>query len=355
MTYTPLPIDTRTAEELVSGVVDLAAAVTAPGLGRAERLSRTTQAAHAAGDLRAMMPTLAPYLAEIPNNDDGHPRHSRIRDHMLVNDIVAKSSPEALAARERLDQDAQQRTISRQLRAWADLGPILDATPTVASVGPQPQAARFLELVAHQPTEKLGPATEVPDVWSYTPETPAPTDPRDVPFGLFEIEGTRKPWLVAKLGLNASRQVIDWPAGAFDAEAALTYFVGIDLETQILNELATGAPTAVSFEAAEIAVGTAWVTGADLILCHGADRPKIVRSYADEGIDPTDRPTILATGGATPGTALVIAAGAVWVEASDIDFMAADEPKIFGKSIAAFRYGRGHLRKAGAIQKVTVA
>ncbi|MGD8214616.1 hypothetical protein [Aestuariimicrobium sp. Y1814] len=337
-------IDTRTADDLASSLPDLAATVTAPGLGRAERVSRAGKAAEAAHDIRAILPTLAPYASR---------QHSRIADLVTCNNpIIGDGDP--LAARERLDQDAQHRSLAVQLRAWPNLDPFTDATAGPVRLSPYPVATPFLDTYATPKTEELGVAQMVPDAWEL------PEAVIDAPMGdehhaeRLTVTGTRQPWHTSSILLSASSQQFDNTATAFDAEAAMATVASIGLERQLLADLATDAPTAATFAAAEEGAGI-WPAGADLIVCHPKDKPKIVRSYAAEGIDPADRPSILATGGATRGIALVMATGAVWAEASGTEFMSVDEPSTFGKTIAAYRYGRAHLRMAGAVQLVHVA
>ncbi|OYO01221.1 hypothetical protein [Enemella evansiae] len=329
-----------TAADLVSAAADLAAAVTAPGIDRPERISRAQLASEAAAALPLLAAQLDPYAAgQFSHGADliAAARHdSRARD----------------AAADRLAQYAQSRQLQRLLRtaAWADL-------PGLQPIGVTPNAlpdpARFLARVGipatlDNPREYLPtPLAELPDA---VLDPPTGTELHQVSLNL---DGEPVGFHTAALLVNEAAQ-LDWiPAEANRLEAIFRARVNSTLETAILADLAAGAPTAATLADAEAAVGSVWDIP-DLIVCHPADRPSLVRAYAAERIDPADRPELLPSAGVPAGTAYVLASPGVVVEVSEPHNIVATEPRQLGNAIAYLRYGRGRVRMPGVVHAVTV-
>jgi hypothetical protein len=132
-------------------------------------------------------------------------------------------------------------------------------------------------------------------------------------------------------------------------ENMLQMSVDAGLEEVIITDLTAGAPTAANVSAALAAV--TWPTGADLVLVAAADAPGVNEDFAAAGQWPTPV-RVLATAGATPGTAVVLASGGVIVEASDVEWLTAVKPSLVGQDVAALRYGLGRPRMAGSVVTV---
>lgn len=336
-------VDDRTADDILSGVRDLAAACAEPGLGRSERLARLSMAGERAAHLATVAQLLDPYADR---------QHSRLWDAINAAGPAHRRDVDAAG---RLDQARAADGLRAGMQRAVDLGAGLGRP--VAGPPLQPIVARWLAGYA-APAGELGPAASVPGVLDALPAATINAAKLSALPGvqLSLADGASLPWTTSTIHLNRSRQSIDWtPQQLAEFESILEAAVDVGLERQLLVDVTAAAPTAASFEAAEIAVGAAWPAGADLILVHGADRPKVVREYAAAQLHAEDRPVVLATGGVTAGTAVVLAAGAVLLEASSTDWMAADEPALLGQAATVLRYGRARLRVAGAVQLVEVA
>ena len=121
-------VDPLASDDLISGAQDQAASLLDPRIGRAERLSRAEIASRRLRDVRAIVEAVNPYA--------GTGQHAKLADALA---IAGKREWQAVVgdvsdAVERYNQSRQYDRLRTQTRAWADLGPLLDATPTVASV-----------------------------------------------------------------------------------------------------------------------------------------------------------------------------------------------------------------------------
>lgn len=341
-------VDRVTARELLSAARDLASAVTEPGIGRSERLSRASLAAERVTGLPHLAGALDPYAAG---------RHSRLLDLLHeANSIEARALPGTRAeAVERLDLARQSTELRQQMRALEI--PQLHSAPVATHAMPATlSGARWLDTYALPATGELGPSSILPEPWSNLPDavigaqTPIPDTLGPL------LGGTPSPWTVSKWGFTASLQLLDWTVDeAAEVERMTAMVVDRGLERELLRQVTAGAPVAASLQAAEVAVGQVWTPGADVILCAGTDRPKLVREYAADGIDPADRPALIPTAGATEGTAVMMATAAVYAEASGLLWMVADRPKDMSRDMVAYRYGKARRRLNGAVQLVTVA
>lgn len=329
------------ATDLVSGSADLAAAVTAPGIGRPERISRARMATDAAAALPLLAAQLDPYAS-------GEYSHGH--------DLIAASKPHDSRARDaaadRLAQYAQSRQLLAQVRAatWADLS---GAQQTGVTANALPDPARFLAQVG------VRAAFDQAKDYLSAPLGGLPEAVLDPPRGTeldqvsISLDGEATGFHTAALLVNESAQ-LDWiPAEANRLEQLFRSRVNVRLETAILADLAAGAPAAATLADAEAAIGALWDIP-DLIVCHPADRPSLVRAYAAERIEPADRPALLPSAGAPAGTAYVLASTGVVVEVSEPLDMVATEPRQLGNAIAYLRYGRGRVRLPGVVQAVTV-
>ncbi len=338
-------VDERTAEQLIDAVVGHAARTSTPRLSTAERLARAAAAGDAARDLEDVAATLDPYRGRT---------HNRIRDLL----VAARSHGIPGDVEDAVERLALARQAEIMRRAWADLtGVTPTATPAGAPTTTINPATWLNSVYVTRVSGALGKGRMVANGWSDVPE--AHLDPEmgeDVSAGTQAVmDGDEVPWHVAAIAFNVSRQRIDWALDdGIEVEHLMATSVDTRLEGALLADLAAVAPAAASFEAAEAAVGAAWAPGADLIVCAGVDRPAVVRAYALEQLDAADRPTVLSTAGAVPGTALVMASAAVRAEAYALEWLAAVEPRVLGKSVAALRYALAHPRIPGAVQAVTL-
>lgn len=339
-------VATDAADELIAHAREWAARSVVPGIARGERLARAGAARDAAADLDDMLRLLDVY---------GAGQHSRLRDVATVLNPRSTTTDRDEAAT-RLDLHQQRQTLVRQ---WADVREALGAADPVPAA-PLPNPCAWLNNAAYvaRPTAPVGRGRLMSTAWANLPaafvDSPPGTDVSATSQAI--LAGDVRPWRSAGLAINASMQELAWSIddGA-EVEALIEAAVDLALERALLDDVAADAPTAASFAAAEESVGAAWTAGADLIVCAGQDRPKIIRAYAAEGIQPADRPTILATGGATAGTAVVMASGAVRAEATDRDELGVDEPGIMGRGLAVLRLGLAAVRVPGAVQLVEVA
>lgn len=340
------PVDERTAVDLANMVGDLAASVTQPGIGRAERGARAERAVDHARALVDLVPILDPYL-------DG--KHNRLADLQTIASraqLGEQTADDDVADRlQRAEQFDRVRDYAT--RATADLSALRPGH--VAPTRELPSCARFLAAYA-LPAAGLGPVDAIPTWGTGIPDaTLNPSFNNPIEGATLDLTGDPLPWVLVGFGANVSRQRIDWAADK-GAEAERIYRAAVDkgLERALLDNLAANAPTAASFEAAEIAAG-ATDYAADLVVVHPSDAPKVRRAYATafDGSD-TLPPTILPTAGARTGTALVLAAPAVYLAASRVEWAATDRPREFGQDVVALRWGRAQVRIPGAVQKVAV-
>jgi hypothetical protein len=283
-------------------------------------------------------------------------------DHVAIADPTVPTE-ERDAAAARLQTDRQFRLLTRALSV-ADLTGAKSFPAAANAAQLRPSLAAWLNSpYVTQPSEDAAKALfrgrHISDAWTALPvaflDPAAGDDVRTATTTVFA--GTDVPWHLSALAVDMSRPRRDWSTDeGKETENALAASVDVTLEKAMLADLAAAAPAAVStFSAAEQAVGTAWTTGADLILCSGADAPKIRRQYAAEDLFEDDRPVIMPTAGATTGTALVLASTALVAEASAPDWWMVDVPNILGNQVSVNRYGLAKSRVAGAVQKVTVA
>lgn len=358
--------DLEAAGQLLSAVRDLSASVGEAGIGRAERITRSRRAAEALRDVPAVLDGMDPYR-------DG--RHSRLTDavQVAVGPILRNEdgvqgregedrarSDAGMAAAERLMVARDLADVRAQVRA-AGVGFKALGESVVAPVSEEsPGLSAWLDGFAAPPVGSQVAKVVVPMSWSGLPAgtiNPGPSNPAGAGTGVETLAGDEQSYTSAGWSVSRSAQVANWVLGA---QAELDRYgssvVSIALEAELIRQLADGAPTAADLEAAEVACGAAWPTGANLILCHAADRPKIIRKYAAAQLGPADRPLVLATGGVRePGTAYVIAMGGVWLEASPVEVMSEIDPGHLGVQIGWLRYGVVSRRAAGVAQKVEVA
>ncbi|QCV95727.1 hypothetical protein [Acidipropionibacterium acidipropionici] len=354
------------AGQLLSAVRDLAASVGEPGIGRAERVTRSRRAAEAARDVPVALGKLDPYA-------DG--RHNRVSDMMLVaagpvvrNDAgvvgreggAAAESSAGRAAADRLMAARELAGVRAQTRAagigFANLGESLVSPVSTETPG----LAAWLEQFAVPAEGSVAMKKVTPLHWDKIPAgtvDPGLSNPAGGGTQVTRLLGDERRYTMGSWATSRSTQAKDWAPGA---EAELDRFgdavASVCLEAELIRQLADGAPAASDFAAAEVAAGAAWPTGADLVLCNAADRPKIVRAYAAEQLAPEDRPQVLATGGVREaGMAYVLAMGGVWLEAAPTEVFSALDPENNAVELGWLRYGLVAARAAGVMQKVEVA
>ncbi|VEI03919.1 Uncharacterised protein [Acidipropionibacterium jensenii] len=357
------------AEQLLSAVRDLAASTGEAGISRAERVTRSRRAAEALRDVPQVLNGLDPYA-------DG--QHSRVRDLVLTAegpvafnpdgpgvDHQGRNMPQAFggeaavrAAQDRLRVASQLADVRARAAGlgFADVGEVFVAPPAAELPG----LAAWLDGYAQPVTASSAAKLMTPVAWDAFPAgviNPGTSNPADAGTDLSQLEGDEKRYTLAGWSTSRSAQVVNWGVNALaELDRLGTAVADVALEAELIRQLADGAPAAANLEAAEVACGQAWPSGADLILCHAADRPKIVRSYAAAQLGPADRPLVLATGGVRePGTAYVVAMGGVWLEASPIEAFSMIDPKVLGTQLGWLRYGQVTRRAAGVVQKVEVA
>lgn len=346
----PIPgadrVDVNTVADLFSGVVDSAAAVTERGIGRRERLSRARLAAEHERNVAGVVEGMNPYR-------DG--QFARIAD-MLA--IAGRSHWRPAAgslddAAERLALADQYEATRNQLRAMPNLAGLFTHPTSTAGPTPIPSTTPWLDNFA-SPASHIGPPTLMPEPWSAIPQAAIDEDPQ-APGEPLATEGDPLGWHTSRWMINEAAQVVDWTVqGAADLERVVALIVNQGLERVLMADLIAGAPTQAGFEEAESAVGDVWPAGPDLILCSGHDLPRVRREYAGQHLDPSERPRIVATAGATTGTAVVLARGGVLLEATELRWMIVVEPKVLGREVMAYRYGRARRRITGAVQLVPV-
>ncbi|GAB3623836.1 hypothetical protein GCM10027418_19200 [Mariniluteicoccus endophyticus] len=338
-TVTSDSVDAASARELTSGARALAESVTAPGIGRPERTNRAIQAAEAVAALEQIAASTDPYA-------DGQHAYG----HDLITAAGSHASRDRDAAADRLARYRQHRELVANLRAaaWADLS---GAIGTGVTPGRVPARAQFLARYA---VKEMTARDMVPHTGTLPDAVLDPPRGTELQSVAVTVDGDTSGWHTAALLVNEAAQLDYAPGIASHLEALFRAQVDVKLETAILADIADGAPTAPDFAAAEAAAGGAWGVP-DLIVCDPEDRPKIVRAYAADNVAAGDRPEILPTAGCPAGTAYVIAAGAVLVQATEPFDLVATEPDRLGKLIAFLRYGRGRNLVAGAVQVVTVS
>lgn len=334
-----------TVRDLLTGVADIAASVAADGLGRTERLARASRAAEHLRNVGPALAALNPYATG---------------GRCLLSDLLGLAGQphwQAVAgdlddAAERVSLDAMHRGATRQVRALhVDLSMARDVIGPPATVSPTPLA----DELATPTTEPLGRPTIVATPWTALPAAAIDTDPIPDVSPVIGAQTVPLTWTTSRWGFSDSAEFADWTVGAAEEVERLTKLVvNVGLERELFLALTIDAPTAADYLAAEVAVGTVWPAGADIILAHAADVPRIRRTYAAANLAAEDRPWIVATAGAAAGTALFMATGAVTIETSTLDWMIADRPRDLGRDIVAYRYGRARCRVAGAVQLAPV-
>ncbi|QCV88446.1 hypothetical protein FEZ32_08825 [Acidipropionibacterium jensenii] len=358
------------AEQLFTAVRDLAASVGEEGISRAERVTRSRRAAEALRDVPQVVAGLDPYA-------DGE--HSRVLDLVLSAegplvhgidggvDHVGSNMPRAFggeaavrAAGGRLRVSSQLADVRAQARAAglgvASVGEVFVTPPAVELPG----LSAWLDGYAQPVTASSAAKLMTPLRWDVFPAgvvNPGSANPADAGTDLSQLEGDEKRYTLAGWSTSRSAQVADWGVAAMvELDRLGVAVASVALEAELVRQLADGAPAAADLEAAEVACGAAWPSGADLVLCHAADRPKIVRAYAAAQLGPADRPLVLATGGVRePGTAYVVASGGVWLEASPVEAFSQVDPKVLGTQLGWLRYGQVTRRADGVVQTVEVA
>lgn len=363
-------VELGAAGQLLSAVRDLAASVGEPGIGRAERVTRSRRAAEAARDVPVALDKLDSYA-------DG--RHNRVMDLVITAEgpvgfgidggvghrgsNVARAragEAEVRAASERLAVASQLANVRAEARA-AGLGIAALGEAFVAPASPEdPGPASWLDGFAVPVTASSAAEVVTPLHWDAFPQgvvNPGPSNPAGDGTDASVLVGEQKRYTMAGWSTSRSAQVVEWGVNAqAELDRLGAAVASVALEAELIRQLAEGAPTAADFAAAEVACGQAWPTGASLVVCHAADRPKVVRSYAAEQLAPEDRPQVLATGGVRePGTAYVIAMGGVNLEAAPVEVFSQIDPDNFGTQLGWLRYGLATARAAGVVQKVEVA
>lgn len=337
--------------DLASGARDLAAAAVAAGLSRPERTSRARRAADAVADAGALLPVLDVY---------GDGRHSRIADVVAMSSAPftnagLNSGLDGAAAAERIALDATHRDLALLSRDFTDT---TNGVMLPAALGDLAGRACVLLngplALPALPGAQYAKTVRAP-MWTTIPAAsldPVPGAPVNEVEGL--LDGVPLDWHSSSAVIPASLQFVDWAAVGPELDRMLGLVVDLTLEKAVIADLTTAAVAAANFSAAEVAVGGSGLA-ADTIVCSPADKPKIVRAYATEGVDPADRPAIIATAGATTGTALVLAAAGVRLQVTDGTQISAMEPHTMGIDIAVGRWAQVSVRLAGAVQSVTVA
>lgn len=346
--------DETAGRDLATGARDLAAAVTARGLSRPERTSRARRAADAYADLDTILESVSIYA-------DG--RHSRMLDVLAATTSDAEVAGvwsgwlDGDAAAERIALDAT----ARQLRAVRAFGFKSATSPEITPVAGldflASRAAGFLHSRVAMPVPfgDMFAKTNAPGAWTSIPAVsldPAAGDPITRVEGLTNT--TALGWHTSAGVMFASMQSVDFLDIGPELDRLVALAVDVTLEKALIADLATAAAAAASFNAAEVAVGVTGV-GADMIVCHPADRPKVIATYSTANVHPSDRPQIVPAAGSTIGTALVMGTPAVYMAVTDAPKVDAIEVANFGVDLGYARAGQVRVRLAGAVQKVTVA
>ena len=355
--------DTRTAEDLRTGVRDLAESITEEGISRAERLSRARVAAEAAAHVGSAVAMLDPYA-------DG--TQSRLRDNLLTGVNNPLHSPGRDDAQDRLARYRTARAVAPTSSGQIGGPGLLTPGGTALTTMPSPFGGSSIEPtgmdaarvapwlmeygVLSDPPSKNHEGIQ-PEAWE---NLPAPQFNPTMPLepSKFEISGEARVWDTSAHMVAPSRQVLDWPEYATEIEAVYRTVVARDVETAVIARLLPMATVAPTFKAAEAAVGAAWRggTGPDLVLTSAEDLPKVRRLYATENLtDPTMRPRIMATAGVPTGTALVLVSAAVSLRRTDVEIYVQPAPSVLGIEAAMSMHGSVALRAWGTVAKVDVA
>lgn len=336
-------VNAAVVPDLLTSVRDLAASVIEPKLSRPERISRAERATAAAAGMNAWVDGLNPYRDGI---------HSRLADMLAVAGLPAYEHTPDPEAVDRLTLARAHDQLQRFTRAASDFSGL---TPTlIGAPAPLPTGFPLIDLVATSATAGLGPVNDIPGPWADLPE--AAIDSAEILDVVPSITNSAKlPMTMSRWGSRVSRQFIDQPGFTAELELVTAHVVNIGLEQALTGALALDAVAAADLEAAEAAVGAVWAPGADLVLCAGADLPKVRRLYATANLAPADRPAIMGTFGLDAGTALVLARNGIVAETTTLQWAITEAPSVLGRDVFAYRYGRAYVRMAGAVQSVTIA
>lgn len=349
--------DRQTATDLRSAVHDLAAAITEPGIGRVERITRARKAAEAARNVADAVHALDPYR----DTTD-----SRLRDLALTEGATTGRYPEAA---DRLAMHAAARAAAPLQSGY--IGPLTGLGQSSPQHQPSPWGGTTIdtssagELLFTPWLLEYGVPSEAPSHGSHQiqPE-PLENMPEaqvvERPFSLtpvpYEIDGDDIEWVHIGILREISRQLLDWPEAMKETELVFELAVLKLMETRLIAALIADATAAPDFKAAEAAVGLQWPagTGADLVLTSSADLPKVRRLYAAENLDAALRPRILATAGVPVGSSLVMVSSAVNVKRSEILMYAEKAPSSLRVNVALDMWGAVSLRQRGTVAVVDV-
>lgn len=339
-------IAARTARDLLTGMIDLGVAATQADLNRGERLARFSAAAEAARDVPAALGTLNPYHRD--------PSRALIADLMHAAGVRGWAAASDKDAAARIALAGQHAELAHQLRATSNLGPLSTLGGRLTPPAAATDVAVFLAEFATPATVQTGPPSQAPGAWENLPD--AAIGDAEQAAELITIPASAElPFIRASWGSNRAMQAVDWTvSGARSLELLTAMIVDTTLERAVLTSLAAGVLASASFEAAERSVGDAWPTGADLVIVHGYDLPRVRRMYADENLDAEDRPRIMATAGGIKGTALVVATPALFVEATRLLWAVVTEPAHLGSYAHAWRYARASKLVANTVATVTI-
>lgn len=336
-------VDARAGVQLLGAVADLGASALEPALSRSERLARAERATDAAGGLVELAATLDPYR---------DPERARLVDLLTASGHRAYASHDVPAARDRLAIARAADVLAVETRAGVNLAGLQIAGGRLAPLVEWAEAFPLLSVAA--PLALGGPASGIPGPWENIPDavTGWDTEPAGSTPELDEVAATV---LVGRWSFNVAGQAFAWsPVMAREYETLAAHQVRKSLEIQLAGVLVAAADAAASLDAAESAVGAVWPAGASLVLASGTDLPAVRRAYASAFPDPADRPDIRGTYGLTAGSVLVIALPGVRVEASPVQWAVAESPKVLGREVTSYAYGRAAVRIPGAVQLVTL-
>ncbi|KAA1423304.1 hypothetical protein FE697_006695 [Mumia zhuanghuii] len=331
-------VDPSAIDGLLTEVRNLGRSVTLPGIVGRERLARAGAVSDAAADVRTAVAWSEPY---------GPGSHqSRVGD--LIRDASKRTTnDDREAARERLALD-RQLTVLRRDVAWVDatgVMPYRQHAPAVAST-----TSPLLDRLATPVPAPMGTRGEhMPRGWDNIPDAIIDPPPGELDEnGRARIDGRDVGWVPVLYGLDVSLMVDDFTEpGARIMEILLTTIVNTGLERELLRRLTTGLTPGTADEA-EASIGTAWPTGADVLVVNPADMPKLRAAYSPLAV-PFE---VIRTAGAPAGTGVLLASTAVTVLASDMEWMTAVRPAEFGTDIAALRYGLSASLVTGAVSTI---
>ncbi len=339
-------VDGHAGRDLATAARDLSASVLEPGLSRAERISRAERANEARAAMVEWARSVHPYGPAST--------HTRLRDMVLA--AGAEGHSRLAGADEAADRLAIARAADQMThltRAGVDLGGLV-SRPVAAPI-PTPTDTPMVDQLA-LPVSLEESAADFPGPWTDVPEAVIGWDGAIPTTDTPSLPVVNVPFTVARFATNQSLQALDHsPTFAREQEALWGHIVKAGLERELVGVLATAATAADSWTAAEVAIGAVWSGGADVVLCAGADLPKVRRAYAADFPNPVDRPTIHGTLGLPAGTALVLAYAGIAAEATPLQWLMATAPAHLGREISVYLQGRVLIRLPGAVQKVTVA